>query len=45
MLHNDDFVHTGETRLISGVTGDAISVSLVGVTLESPLCSGTYLCG
>ena len=44
-LHNDDFVHTGETRLICGVTGDVISVPLVEVTLESPLCSGTYLCG
>jgi len=45
VLHNDDFVHTGETRLICSVTGDDISLPLVEVTLESPLCSGTYLCG
>ena len=45
VLHNDDFVHTGETRLICGITGDTISVPLVEVTLDSVLCSGTYMCG
>jgi len=45
VLHNDDFVHTGETRLICGVTGEVVSVPLVQVTLNSSLCSGTYLCG
>jgi len=44
VLYNDDFVPTGETRLRCGVTGDDISVPQVEVTLESPLCSGTYLC-
>jgi len=45
VLHNDDFVHTGETRLICGVTGEVVSVPLVQVTLDSSLCSGTYQCG
>ena len=45
MLHKDDFVHTGETRLICGVTGNVINVPLVEVTIDSALCSGTYLCG
>jgi len=38
VLHNDDFVHTGETRLICGVTGEVVSVPLVQVTLDSSLC-------
>jgi len=37
VLHNDDFVPTGETRLICGVTGEVVSVPLVQVTLDSPL--------
>ena len=45
VLHNDDFVHTGETLLICGVTGEVVSVPLVQVTLNSSLCCGTYLCG
>ena len=38
-------MHTGETLLICGVTGEVVSVPLVQVTLNSSLCSGTYLCG
>jgi len=45
VLHNDEFVHTGETLVICGVTGEVVSVPLVQVTLNSSLCSGTYLCG
>ena len=36
---------TGEKRLIRGITGDVIAVPLVEVTIDSSLCSGTYLCG
>ena len=32
-------------RLIPGVTGETVSVPLVGVTLQSSLCSGSFLCG
>ena len=45
VLTNDDYVITGERRLIRGITGDAISVPLVELTVECQLCTGTYLCG
>lgn len=45
LLHYDDFVHTGKTQLLCGITGDVISVLLVEITLDSPLFSGTYVCG
>ena len=34
-----------EFRLIRGVTGETVSVPLVRVTLQSNLCSGSFLCG
>jgi len=36
---------TGEFRLIRGVMGETVSVPLVRVTLQSSLCSGSFLCG
>ena len=45
VLGNDDYVPTGESRLIRGITGDVVSVPLVEITVESQLCTGTYLCG
>jgi len=36
---------TGEYRLIRGVTVETVSVPLVRVTLQSSLCSGSFLCG
>ena len=35
----------GEFRLICGVTGETVSVPLVRATLQSSLCSGSFLCG
>ena len=40
-----DYESTGEFRLIRGVTGETVSVPLVRVTLQSSLCSGSFLCG
>ena len=40
-----DYESTGEFRLICGVTGETVSVPLVRVTLQSSLCSGSFLCG
>ena len=40
-----DFESTGEFHLIRGVTGETVSVPLVRVTLQSSLCSGSFLCG
>ena len=45
VLSGQDYLPIDECRLIRGVTGDVISVPLVQVTLHSPFCSGTYLCG
>jgi len=45
VLTNDDYVITGERRLIRGITGDVVSVPLVELTVECQLCTGTYLCG
>jgi len=44
-LTDADYVSTGEFRLIRGVTGDIVSVPMVKVTLTSPICCGTFLCG
>ena len=40
-----DYESTGEFRLIRGVTGETVSVPLVRVTLQSSMCSGSFLCG
>jgi len=40
-----DYECTGEFRLIRGVTGETVSVPLVRVTLQSSLCSDSFLCG
>jgi len=40
-----DYESTGEFRFIRGVTGDTGSAPLVRVTLQSSLCSGSFLCG
>lgn len=45
VVTEDDYKPTGECRLIRGVTGDVISVPLIEVSLQSSLCSGTFLCG
>ena len=45
VLSEADFEHTGEFRLIKGVTGDVVSVPLVRVNLSSSVCEGSYLCG
>ena len=40
-----DYESTGEFHLIRGVTGETVSVPLVCVTLQSSLCSGSFLYG
>jgi len=45
VLTNDNYVITGERRLIRGITGNIVSVPLVELTVECQLCTGTYLCG
>jgi len=40
-----DYESTGEFHLIRGVTGETVSVRIVRVTLQSSLCSGSFLCG
>ena len=45
IVNEHELSFTGEKRLIRGVTGDVIAVPLVEVTIDSSLCSGTYLCG
>ena len=45
VVSNDEIIFTGEQRLIRGVTGDVMAVPLVEVSLDSVLCSGTFLCG
>ena len=37
VLTNDDYVITGERRLIRGITGDVVSVPLVELTVECQL--------
>ena len=44
-LTDCDYESTGEFHLICGVTGETVSVRLVRVTLQSNLCSGSFLCG
>ena len=44
-VSNCDYESTGEFRRIRGVTGETVSVPLVRVTLQSSLCSGSFLCG
>ena len=45
VLSDQDYLPIDEHRLIRGVTGDVLSVPLVQITLSSPFCTGTYLCG
>jgi len=45
VLSDQDYLPIDECRLIRGVTGDVVSVPLVEITLHSPYCDGTYLCG
>jgi len=45
VLSDQDYLPIDESRLIRGVTGDVLSVPLVQITLHSPVCAGTYLCG
>jgi len=40
-----DYESTGEFRMIRGVTSETLSVPLVRVTLQSSLCSASFLCG
>jgi len=40
-----DYESTGEFRLSRGVTVETVSVPFVHVTLQSSLCSGSFLCG
>ena len=44
-LTDCDYESTGEFHLICGVTDETVSVRLVRVTLQSNLCSGSFLCG
>jgi len=44
-LSSHDFVDTGESRLIKGVTGDVVRVPLVEVDLQSKYGTGKYLFG
>jgi hypothetical protein len=44
-LVDNDYVNTGEFRLVRGVSGVLIKVPLVEVKLRSRLVSGTALCG
>ena len=39
-----DYESTGKSRLILSVLGEIVSVPLVRVTLQSRLCSGSFLC-
>ena len=45
VLSDQDYLPIDECRLIRGVTGDVVSVPLVEITLRSPYCGGTHLCG
>jgi len=40
-----DYKSTGKFRLIRSVMGETVSVHLVRETLQSSLCSGSFLCG
>ena len=40
-----DYESTGKFRLIRSVMGETVTVPLVRVTLQSSLCSGSFLCG
>jgi len=40
-----NYESTGKSRLIQSVMGETMSVPLVRVTLQSNLCSGSFLCG
>ena len=44
-LCSHDYVDTGESRLIKGVTGDVVRVPLVEVDLQSKYGTGKYLFG
>ena len=44
IINEHELNFTGEKRLIRGITGDVIAVPLVEITVDSSLCSGTYLC-
>jgi len=44
-LSSHDYVDTGESRLIKGVTGDVVRVPLVEVDLQSKYGTGKYLFG
>ena len=45
IISEHELSFTGEKRLIRGITGDVIAVPLVEISVDSSLCSGTYLCG
>ena len=45
VLSDQDYLPIDECRLIRGVTGDVVFVPLVEITLYSPYCDSTYLCG
>jgi len=44
-LSAHDYIDTGESRLIKGVTGDVVLVPLVEVDLQSKFGTGKYLFG
>jgi transposase InsO family protein len=44
-LSDNDYLSTGETRIIRGVSGQELAIPLVEVNLSSDYCNGTFLCG
>lgn len=44
-LLNDDYVHTGEFRLVRGISGKIVKVPLVELTIKSKPVSDAILCG
>ena len=45
IINEHELSFTGEKRLIRGITSNVIAVPLVEITVDSSLCSGSYLCG
>ena len=42
---NNDYIHTGESRKIKGITNQVISVPLVEVHIRTYFLNETVLCG
>jgi hypothetical protein len=45
MIARDEYLETGETRLIRGVTGEPQAIPLVEINVETKFCAGKILVG